>query len=335
MAELWLPAEMQHKREDRPSSGTAPLALLEESLDSSLYEHVYRCGKSHFCLTALSQTKKMTFKSSIDNATTRVPLSKVHNLNSPAKQFSGQQPMGPQQIVSGKMGRKNHIVPAAWLHIRDLLRGSLESGVQQHKDQGYSGAASLPSADRKGLMRRATHRLHCRGQPAWVCKQKLCATVENSGDFHTDEFKRLLKVLPQVLLVAVRGGQALVDEASRVVVEERQVGGHVEDVADVEALQQVDVLSVVLVPQIEEGQDWCHLRVLDVRRGGQGVRVSRNKRIAMNHDYEMLQVSIIYKPTLVLPLRMMGSLPSLLSDSRTTCSGWENVSRLGSMVLSS
>lgn len=29
---------------------------------------------------------------------------------------------------------------------------SLERSVQQHKDQGYSGAAGLPSADRKGLM---------------------------------------------------------------------------------------------------------------------------------------------------------------------------------------
>lgn len=34
------------------------------------------------------------------------------------------------------------------------MQGLLKSGVQQHKDQGYSGAASLPSADRKGLMRR-------------------------------------------------------------------------------------------------------------------------------------------------------------------------------------
>lgn len=39
------------------------------------------------------------------------------------------------------------------------MQSSLESGLQQHKDQGYSGAASLPSADRKGLMRRDTHHL--------------------------------------------------------------------------------------------------------------------------------------------------------------------------------
>lgn len=53
---------------------------------------------------------------------------------------------------------------------------------------------------------------------------------------------------------------------------ERQVRGHVEDVADVVALQQVQVLSVVLVPQVEEGQDGRQLGVLDVRGGGQGVR---------------------------------------------------------------
>lgn len=39
------------------------------------------------------------------------------------------------------------------------MPGSLKSGVQQHEDQGYSCAASLPGADRKGLMRRGTHHL--------------------------------------------------------------------------------------------------------------------------------------------------------------------------------
>lgn len=87
-----------------------------------------------------------------------------------------------------------------------------------------------------------------------------------------DKLKRLLEVLPQVLLVAVGGGQALVVEQPSVIVVERQVGGHVENVADVGALQQVEVLSVVLVPQVEEGQDRGQLRVLDVRGGGQGVR---------------------------------------------------------------
>ncbi len=36
-----------------------------------------------------------------------------------------------------------------------------------------------------------------------------------------------------------------------------------------------------------------------------------------------------------LPLRTMGSFPSLRSDSRTTCRGWDGVSRPGSTVLSS
>lgn len=40
-------------------------------------------------------------------------------------------------------------------------------------------------------------------------------------------------------------------------------------------------------------------------------------------------------PASTVPLRMMGSLPSRLSDSRTTYKGWENVSLLGSAVLSS
>lgn len=93
-----------------------------------------------------------------------------------------------------------------------------------------------------------------------------------TNKYHTNKFKGLLKILAQVLLVAVCDGEALVDEEARVVVVERQVGGHVQDVADVKALQQVDVLSVLLVPQVEEGQDGSQLRVLDVRGGGEGVR---------------------------------------------------------------
>lgn len=52
-------------------------------------------------------------------------------------------------------------------------------------------------------------------------------TVKLRGDSHTNEFKRLLKVLPQVLLVAVGGRQALVDKEARVIVVERQVGGYI------------------------------------------------------------------------------------------------------------
>lgn len=96
--------------------------------------------------------------------------------------------------------------------------------------------------------------------------------LQHSTNCHTDEFERLLEVLPQVLLVAVSGGEALVDEEARVVVVERQVSGHVEDVAHVEALQQIHILSVMLVPQVEERQDGSELRVLYIRGRGQGVR---------------------------------------------------------------
>lgn len=91
-------------------------------------------------------------------------------------------------------------------------------------------------------------------------------------NWHTDKFKGLLKVLAQVLLVAVRDREALVDEEARVIVVQRQVGGHIQDVADVKALQHVDVLSVVLIPQVQEGQDGSQLCVLYVRGGGEGVR---------------------------------------------------------------
>lgn len=96
--------------------------------------------------------------------------------------------------------------------------------------------------------------------------------LQRATNCHTDEFERLLEVLPQVLLVAVGGREALVDEDARVVVVEGQVGGHVEDVAHVEALQQVGVLSIVLIPQVEERQDGRELRVLYIRGRGQGVR---------------------------------------------------------------
>lgn len=96
--------------------------------------------------------------------------------------------------------------------------------------------------------------------------------LQHAANCHTDEFERLLEVLPQVLLVAVGGGEALVDEEARVVVVERQVGGHVEDVAHVVALQQVDVLSIMLVSQVQERQDGRELRVLYVWGRGQGVR---------------------------------------------------------------
>ena len=83
----------------------------------------------------------------------------------------------------------------------------------------------------------------------------------------TDELKRLLKVLAQVLLVAVGGGQPLVAEQAGVVVEERQVRGDVEHEADVGAPQHRQVPGVPLVAQVQQGQDGGELGVLDVRHG--------------------------------------------------------------------
>lgn len=103
-------------------------------------------------------------------------------------------------------------------------------------------------------------------------QERTFETFNYSNKCRTDKFKGLLKVLAQVLLVAVCDGEALVDEEARVIVVERQVGGHVQNVADVKALQQVEVLSVVLVPQVQEGQDGSQLCVLYVRGGGEGVR---------------------------------------------------------------
>ncbi len=89
----------------------------------------------------------------------------------------------------------------------------------------------------------------------------------------TDELEGLLEVLPQVLLVAVGGGKALVLEQAELVVVERQVRGDVQDEADVHALHELQVLSVPLVAQVQRGEDgWSDSAFLDVRRGGQGIR---------------------------------------------------------------
>ncbi len=88
----------------------------------------------------------------------------------------------------------------------------------------------------------------------------------------TDELEGLLEVLPQVLLVAVGGGKALVLEQAELVVVERQVRGDVQDEADVHALHELQVLSVPLVAQVQRGEDGGQICVLDVRRGGQGMR---------------------------------------------------------------
>lgn len=51
--------------------------------------------------------------------------------------------------------------------------------------------------------------------------------------------------------------------------------------------------------------------------------------------FPLLCLSFFIMSDFLLPLRTMGSLPSLLSDSRTTCRGCADVSLLGSVVLSS
>ena len=85
----------------------------------------------------------------------------------------------------------------------------------------------------------------------------------------TDELKRLLKVLAQVLFVAVGGRQPLVAEQAGVVVEERQVRGDIEHEADIGAPQHCQVPRVLLVAQVQQGQDGGELSVLDVRHGRQ------------------------------------------------------------------
>lgn len=88
----------------------------------------------------------------------------------------------------------------------------------------------------------------------------------------TDELKSLLEVLPQVLLVAVGGRQPFVVEQAFLVVVEGQVSGDVDDVAYVQPLHRVQVLSILLVAKEQEGQDGRQLCILDVRGGGDGLR---------------------------------------------------------------
>lgn len=88
----------------------------------------------------------------------------------------------------------------------------------------------------------------------------------------TNEFERLFKVLPQVLLVAISGWQPLVVEEAFLIVVQRKVRGDVDDVADVEPLHGVYVLSILFVAKKQEGQDGRQLCVLDVRGGGDRLR---------------------------------------------------------------
>lgn len=88
----------------------------------------------------------------------------------------------------------------------------------------------------------------------------------------TNKLESLLKILPEILLVAVGGREPLVVEHAFLVMVQGQVGGHVDDVADVHPLHFLQVLSIVLVSKEEEGQDGGELSVLDVWRGGDGLR---------------------------------------------------------------
>lgn len=96
--------------------------------------------------------------------------------------------------------------------------------------------------------------------------------ASSSGEVVTNELESLFKVLPQVLLVAVGGRQPLVVEQAFLVVVEGQVRGDVDDVADVQPLHGVQVLSILLVAKEQEGQDGRQLRVLDVGGGGDALR---------------------------------------------------------------
>lgn len=80
----------------------------------------------------------------------------------------------------------------------------------------------------------------------------------------TNELKNLLKILSEVLLAVVCGWKPFVVQSDFDVVQ-RQVCGHVDHVANVEAQQQVQVLGISLVPQKQEGQDWTDDGVLCVR----------------------------------------------------------------------
>lgn len=88
----------------------------------------------------------------------------------------------------------------------------------------------------------------------------------------TNELKSLFKILPEILLVAVSGREPLVVEHAFLIVVQGQVGGHIDYIAYVHPLHFLQVLSIVLISEEEEGQDGGELSVLDVRCGGDGLR---------------------------------------------------------------
>ena len=70
----------------------------------------------------------------------------------------------------------------------------------------------------------------------------------------TDELVSLVKVLAEVLLSGIGGGQLLVEDSVGLV-ESGQVGRHVEDAGNLELLQRCQIRGVAPVAQVEEGQD--------------------------------------------------------------------------------
>lgn len=53
---------------------------------------------------------------------------------------------------------------------------------------------------------------------------------------------------------------------------QRKVSGDIDDIANVQPLHGVQVLSILLVAKEQEGQDGRQLCVLDVRGGGDRLR---------------------------------------------------------------
>lgn len=106
------------------------------------------------------------------------------------------------------------------------------------------------------------------GHPSLAVDEKPLPTLVS----FLNELKSLFKVLPQVLLVAVSGRQPLVVEQAFLIVVEGKMSGDIDDVADVQPLHGVQVLSILLIAKEQEGQDGGELSVLDVRGGGDRLR---------------------------------------------------------------
>lgn len=92
----------------------------------------------------------------------------------------------------------------------------------------------------------------------------------------TNKLKHFLKILPKVLLAVVRSRQPFVSQPGLDVVQ-GQVCGDVDHVADVEVPQQVQVLSVSLVPQIEKGKDGADHSILCIRSHHALIRQGRGQ----------------------------------------------------------